>query len=170
LALADRSGRWVGPAHFGACFVGCEHPFDARACGRYERVGDVLVAQGKLDEALKAYRDGLAIRERLAAAVGASLRSPTSPDGGGITYSAGCVERRGACANERAPATAAKLASSTITSRPAEMRSCPPECSVLWPEPVSTGRIFPFPRLSLSVSFSILNGSRRACPRTPSVL
>jgi tetratricopeptide (TPR) repeat protein len=28
----------------------------------------VLVAQGKLDEALKAYRDGLAIRERLAAA------------------------------------------------------------------------------------------------------
>jgi hypothetical protein len=27
----------------------------------------VLVAQGKLDEALKAYRDGLAIRERLAA-------------------------------------------------------------------------------------------------------
>ena len=31
-------------------------------------VGDVLKAQGKLDEALKAYRDGLAIRERLAAA------------------------------------------------------------------------------------------------------
>ena len=31
-------------------------------------IGDVLVAQGKLDEALKAYRDGLAIRERLAAA------------------------------------------------------------------------------------------------------
>jgi tetratricopeptide (TPR) repeat protein len=28
----------------------------------------VLVAQGKLDEALKAYRDGLAIMERLAAA------------------------------------------------------------------------------------------------------
>jgi hypothetical protein len=34
----------------------------------YGKVGDVLVAQGKLDEALKAYRDGLAIRERLAAA------------------------------------------------------------------------------------------------------
>jgi hypothetical protein len=28
----------------------------------------VLVAQGKLDEALKAYRDGLAITERLTAA------------------------------------------------------------------------------------------------------
>jgi hypothetical protein len=34
----------------------------------YEKVGDVLKAQGKLDEALKAYRDSLAIRERLAAA------------------------------------------------------------------------------------------------------
>ena len=34
----------------------------------YNRVGDVLKAQGKLDEALKAYRDGLAIAERLAAA------------------------------------------------------------------------------------------------------
>ena len=34
----------------------------------YDKVGDVLVAQGKLDEALKAYRDGLAIGERLAAA------------------------------------------------------------------------------------------------------
>ena len=33
----------------------------------YDKVGDVLVAQGKLDEALKAYRDSLAIRERLAA-------------------------------------------------------------------------------------------------------
>ena len=30
--------------------------------------GDVLVAQGKLDEALKSYRDSLAIRERLVAA------------------------------------------------------------------------------------------------------
>jgi hypothetical protein len=30
--------------------------------------GGVLVDQGKLDEALKAYRDSLAIRERLAAA------------------------------------------------------------------------------------------------------
>ena len=30
-------------------------------------LGDVLVAQGKLDEALKSYRDSLAIRERLAA-------------------------------------------------------------------------------------------------------
>ena len=30
-------------------------------------VGDVLVAQGKLDEALKSYRDSLAIAERLAA-------------------------------------------------------------------------------------------------------
>jgi putative tryptophan/tyrosine transport system substrate-binding protein len=34
----------------------------------YNEVGDVLVAQGKLDEALKAYRDSLAIAERLAAA------------------------------------------------------------------------------------------------------
>ena len=33
----------------------------------YGNVGNVLVAQGKLDEALKAYRDCLAIRERLAA-------------------------------------------------------------------------------------------------------
>ncbi|WP_438274096.1 tetratricopeptide repeat protein [Nitrobacter sp.] len=31
-----------------------------------DRVGDVLVSQGKLPEALKSYRDGLAIRERLA--------------------------------------------------------------------------------------------------------
>ena len=35
---------------------------------RYDKIGDVLVAQGKLDEALKAYRDSLAIAERLAAA------------------------------------------------------------------------------------------------------
>ena len=34
----------------------------------YERIGDVLVAQGNLPEALKAYRDGLAIRERLSRA------------------------------------------------------------------------------------------------------
>jgi tetratricopeptide (TPR) repeat protein len=34
----------------------------------YGKVGDVLLAQGKLDEALKAYRDGFAIAERLAAA------------------------------------------------------------------------------------------------------
>jgi hypothetical protein len=34
----------------------------------YERVGAVLMAQGKRDEAVKAYRDSLAIRERLAAA------------------------------------------------------------------------------------------------------
>ena len=33
-----------------------------------DRVGDVLVAQGKLPEALKSFRDGLAIRERLASA------------------------------------------------------------------------------------------------------
>jgi tetratricopeptide (TPR) repeat protein len=32
----------------------------------YERVGDVLVAQGNLPEALKTFRDGLAIRDRLA--------------------------------------------------------------------------------------------------------
>ena len=32
----------------------------------YEKVGDVLVAQGNLPDALKSYRDGLAIRERLA--------------------------------------------------------------------------------------------------------
>ena len=34
----------------------------------YHGVGDVLVAQGNLPEALKSYRDGLAIRERLAKA------------------------------------------------------------------------------------------------------
>jgi tetratricopeptide (TPR) repeat protein len=34
----------------------------------YEKVGEVLAAQGKLEEALKAYRDGLAIAEPLAAA------------------------------------------------------------------------------------------------------
>ena len=34
----------------------------------YDNVGDVLKAQAKLDEALKAYRDSLAINERLAAA------------------------------------------------------------------------------------------------------
>jgi tetratricopeptide (TPR) repeat protein len=34
----------------------------------YDRVGDVLVAQGNLPEALKSFRDGLAIRERLARA------------------------------------------------------------------------------------------------------
>jgi len=32
----------------------------------YDRVGDVLVAQGNLPEALKSFRDGLAIRDRLA--------------------------------------------------------------------------------------------------------
>ncbi len=32
----------------------------------YEKVGDVLVAQGNLPEALKSFRDGLAIRDRLA--------------------------------------------------------------------------------------------------------
>ena len=31
----------------------------------YDRVGNVLAAQGKLEEALKAYRDSLAIMERL---------------------------------------------------------------------------------------------------------
>jgi hypothetical protein len=34
----------------------------------YDRVGNVLVAQGKLDEALQAYRDDFAIMERLAGA------------------------------------------------------------------------------------------------------
>ena len=34
----------------------------------YNKVGDVLMMQGKLDDALKVYRDGLAIRQRLAAA------------------------------------------------------------------------------------------------------
>ena len=33
----------------------------------YNSVGEALKTQGKLDEALKAYRDGLAIREGLAA-------------------------------------------------------------------------------------------------------
>ncbi len=32
----------------------------------YNKVGDVLVAQGNLPEALKTYRDGLAIADRLA--------------------------------------------------------------------------------------------------------
>ena len=35
---------------------------------RYNKIGDVLVAQGNLPEALKSFRDGLAIRERLAQA------------------------------------------------------------------------------------------------------
>ena len=34
----------------------------------YERIGDVLMEQGEFDEALKAYRDRLAISERLFAA------------------------------------------------------------------------------------------------------
>ena len=34
----------------------------------YDKVGDVLVAQGNLPEALKSYRDSLAIAERLAKA------------------------------------------------------------------------------------------------------
>ena len=34
----------------------------------YDRIGDVLVAQGNLPEALKSFRDGLAIRDRLARA------------------------------------------------------------------------------------------------------
>ena len=34
----------------------------------YDKVGDVLVAQGNLAEALKAYQDSLAIRDRLAKA------------------------------------------------------------------------------------------------------
>jgi hypothetical protein len=34
----------------------------------YNEIGDVLVAQGNLPEALKSFRDGLAIRERLAQA------------------------------------------------------------------------------------------------------
>src|SRR6266446_5713853 len=38
----------------------------------YDKVGDVLMAQGRLDEALKAYRDGLAIREHLAATDGSN--------------------------------------------------------------------------------------------------
>ena len=33
----------------------------------YNNIGNVLVAQGKLDDALKSYRDSLAIVERLAA-------------------------------------------------------------------------------------------------------
>jgi hypothetical protein len=32
----------------------------------FNKVGDVLVAQGNLPEALKSYRDSLAIRDRLA--------------------------------------------------------------------------------------------------------
>jgi len=41
----------------------------------YGNVGEVLLAQGELDEALKAYRDSLAIRERLVAA------TATTPSG-----------------------------------------------------------------------------------------
>ncbi len=40
----------------------------ARPVGRQNEIGDVLSAQGRLDEALSAYRAALAIRERLAAA------------------------------------------------------------------------------------------------------
>jgi hypothetical protein len=35
----------------------------------YIKIGDVLMAQGNLPEALKSYRDGLVIRDRLAKAV-----------------------------------------------------------------------------------------------------
>jgi hypothetical protein len=41
----------------------------------YDNVGDVLKAQGKLDDALKAYRDSLSIRERLAAADRSNMQS-----------------------------------------------------------------------------------------------
>jgi tetratricopeptide (TPR) repeat protein len=40
----------------------------ARSSISYAKVGDILMALGKLDEALKAYRERLAIMERLAAA------------------------------------------------------------------------------------------------------
>ena len=43
-----------------------------------DRVGDVLVAQGKLPEALKSFREGLAIRERLASA------EPDATDSAGV--------------------------------------------------------------------------------------
>jgi tetratricopeptide (TPR) repeat protein len=78
----DNMAGWLGLG--GAALVGGTLQESDRAFHRYvelarragsERetavgltgLGDVLVAQGKLDEALKSYRDSLAIRERLAA-------------------------------------------------------------------------------------------------------
>ena len=40
----------------------------------YRKIGDVLVAQGNLTEALKSYRDGLAIQSRLAKADPSDVR------------------------------------------------------------------------------------------------
>jgi hypothetical protein len=51
----------------------------------FERIGNVLMAQGKLDEALEFYRDDLNISERLAAAdrspPGLELTGSWQPDG-----------------------------------------------------------------------------------------
>ena len=63
----------------------------------YDKVGDVLVAQGKLDEALKAYRDSLAIAERLAAADPQQYRSGSAICRCRTTRSATCWWRRASC-------------------------------------------------------------------------
>ena len=62
----------------------------------YDKIGDVLVAQGNLPEALKSYRDGLAIADRLAKA------DPGNAGGSAIsrcptTRSATCWWRRAIC-------------------------------------------------------------------------
>ena len=62
----------------------------------YDRVGDVLVAQGNLPEALKSFRDQFAIADRLASA------DPATPAGSAIcrcptTRSATCWRRRAIC-------------------------------------------------------------------------
>jgi len=53
----------------------------------YIKIGDVLVDQGNLPEAVKSFRDGLAIRERLAQA------DPATPAGSAICR---CLTRRSA--------------------------------------------------------------------------
>ena len=48
----------------------------------YERIGDALVAQGRLPEALQSYRDGLAISERLAKSNPSKRRLAERPGSG----------------------------------------------------------------------------------------
>jgi hypothetical protein len=62
----------------------------------YEKIGDVLVDQGNLPEALKSYRDALAIRDRLAQA------DPATPAGSATCR---CPTRRSATCWWRSSAT-----------------------------------------------------------------
>src|SRR6516162_9839523 len=82
----------------------------------YNLVGDVLRAQGKLAEALKAYRDSVAINERLAAA------DPSNPAGSATfqsptTKSASCYPPKAICQRRSKP-TATALPSTSGWPRP----------------------------------------------------